>query len=138
MKEETLYALDKFGDALTRLREGVDSSKDDLDKDGVIQRFEFTFELLWKALKMRLEEDGVLCRTPRESLQEAFRVGMVGDEDILLNMLDDRNRTSHVYSRTESERIFQNIRDAYLPEMEKIRQSLAAPADTNGRRVTNL
>jgi nucleotidyltransferase substrate binding protein (TIGR01987 family) len=124
MKEEIRYALDRFGDALARLREGVGKCEDELDKDGVIQRFEFTFELSWKALKVILEDEGVPCTTPRESLKEAFRAGIVGDEEILLEMLSDRNKTSHLYNQDESERVFLRIREAYLPEFGKILQSL--------------
>lgn len=51
MNEELKHALSKFKDALGRLREGAAQARDELDKDGVIQRFEFTFELMWKALK---------------------------------------------------------------------------------------
>lgn len=65
MKEEIKYALNKFKDALSRLKEGAFQAKDELDKDGVIQRFEFTFELLWKSLKIFLGDEGIECRTPQ-------------------------------------------------------------------------
>lgn len=52
MKDVLEYSLKKLKDAYQRLEEGVKQAKDELDKDGVIQRFEFTFELLWKALKL--------------------------------------------------------------------------------------
>lgn len=124
MKDETRYALRRFGDALARLREGVSGAKDELDKDGVIQRFEFTFELLWKALKIVLEDEGVASRTPKECLRSAFKVGLIQDEEVFLDMLEDRNKTSHIYSKQESDRIFQRIRSDYLPLMEKVSRNL--------------
>lgn len=124
MKEEIEYALNKFNDAVCRLREGVLQAKDELDKDGVIQRFEFTFELLWKALKIFLEDEGIECRTPKECLKSAYRVGIIEDEEIFLDMLEDRNKTSHIYSKEESEEIFQRIKEKYLSEMEKILNKL--------------
>ncbi|MBI1870975.1 MAG: nucleotidyltransferase substrate binding protein [Chlamydiae bacterium] len=120
MKDELKYAISKFGKAVTRLKEGARRSRDDLDKDGVIQRFEFTFELLWKSLKMFLEDQGILCKTPKECLQASYRVQMIQDEQIFLNMLVDRNKTSHIYDNEESEKIFQKIRDSYIPVLDHV------------------
>ena len=53
-KSEVLVKIENFQRALNRLDEAVQRAKDDLDKDGVIQRFEFTIELLWKVLKVIL------------------------------------------------------------------------------------
>ena len=65
MKEEFEYSFEKLQEAFNRLNEGILSSKDELDKDGVIQRFEFTFELLWKTLKIYFESEGIICDTPK-------------------------------------------------------------------------
>lgn len=120
MNKEIKHALSKFEDALNRLNEGASQAKDELDKDGVIQRFEFTFELLWKALKIFLENEGMSGKTPKECLKSAFRVSVISDEEVFLNMLEDRNKTSHIYSKQESERIFQSIKDVYLPGMQRV------------------
>lgn len=124
MKEEVRYVLSKFNDAFSRLKEGALQAKDDLGKDGVIQRFEFTFELLWKSLKVFLEYEGIECRTPRECLKSAFRIGIIEDEEAFLDMLEDRNKTSHIYDKEESEKIFQRIRNDYIPRIEKILDKL--------------
>jgi nucleotidyltransferase substrate binding protein (TIGR01987 family) len=103
---------------------------DELDRDGVIQRFEFTFELLWKGLKMFLEEQGVTdSRSPRECLKAAFRIGVIEDEETFLDMLDDRNRTSHIYDKGEAERIFLKIKSAYLGAIEKLLARLKTSGD---------
>jgi nucleotidyltransferase substrate binding protein (TIGR01987 family) len=120
MKDETKIAIKKLSDAITTLECGVLEAKSELEKDGVIQRFEFTFELLWKAYKVILFEKGVKAKTPKDSLQEAFRVGYIEDEQAVLNMLDDRNLTSHIYSKKESEKIFQNIKQGHLPSLKKM------------------
>ena len=72
MLNELEYSLQMFSDALSRLKEGVANSRDELDKDGVIQRFEFTFELLWKTTIIFLEEQGIICRSPKDCLVDAF------------------------------------------------------------------
>jgi len=126
MKEEekVKYAIEKLKTALIRLREGAEEAEDELDKDGVIQRFEFTFELLWKALKIYLQYNGIEVRTPRNSLKEAFRINLFDDEEIFLDMLADRNLTSHIYDKETSEEIFDRIKAVYIPAIEKVLKKL--------------
>jgi nucleotidyltransferase substrate binding protein (TIGR01987 family) len=120
MKDVLEYSIKKLKDAYKKLDEGIKQAKDELDKDGVIQRFEFTFELLWKALKIYLEYQGIIVRTPRESFMEAFRINIINDEKIFLDMLEDRNNTSHIYDKKTSEKIFNRIKNIYAPEIAKI------------------
>ncbi len=128
---EVDHAIDKFKSALARLDEGIQSIREDdtkedlLKKDGVIQRFEFSFELLWKTLKIYLEDSkGVLCKAPTECLKEAFRLGLIMDEDAYARMLKDRNRTSHLYSKDQAEEIFHNIKTLHLPKMQLLLATL--------------
>jgi nucleotidyltransferase substrate binding protein (TIGR01987 family) len=100
--------------ALAALEEADRQAKTDLEIDGAIQRFEFTFELYWKLLKVYLEGEGVIVRTPRESLKEAFRLGIIEDESVGLQMLEDRNSTVHLYDKNLSRSIFENARNNYL------------------------
>lgn len=120
MKDVLEYSIKKLKDAYKKLDEGIKQAKDELDKDGVIQRFEFTFELLWKALKIYLEYQGIIVKTPRESFMEAFRINIINDEKIFLDMLEDRNNTSHIYDKKTSEKIFNRIKNIYTPEIAKI------------------
>jgi nucleotidyltransferase substrate binding protein (TIGR01987 family) len=73
MKSNVLLKISNFEKALNRLNEAVKRAKDDLDKDGVIQRFEFSIELLWKSLKAILNYLGIDCYSPRSCIKEAFR-----------------------------------------------------------------
>lgn len=120
MKEEVEHAARGFKNAFDRLKEGVLQAKDELDKDGVIQRFEFTFEILWKTLKIFLEYEGIICQSPRSCLKEAFRISLIEDEEIFLDMMEDRNRTSHIYDKETSEEIFQRIKTQYLINIESL------------------
>lgn len=125
MKKEIEYSIKKFTEALTKLEEGVLQATKELEKDGVIQRFEFTFELFWKCLKTVLEDKGIACKSPKDCLKEAFRMGIITDESAALNMLDDRNKMSHIYSKEESEKIFQRIKNIHVPHLKVILDSLA-------------
>jgi nucleotidyltransferase substrate binding protein (TIGR01987 family) len=114
MKDELKYSFSNLKNAAKRLEEGVKHADDQLDRDGVIQRFEFTFELLWKTLKLFLINEGIITRSPKETLREVFRYGLIKNETIFLDMLEDRNQTSHIYSEDSSTKIFERIEKKYL------------------------
>jgi len=120
MKNELKYSFIKLNEAVRRLNEGIKHTKDQLDRDGVIQRFEFTFELLWKTLKLFLLAEGINTNSPKEVFKETFRFGLLGDEKLFLDMLDDRNKTSHIYSEDVSKEIFDRIKKNYLTAIKKL------------------
>lgn len=124
MKENLKFAMQTLEDAFLRLKEGIEEAKEELEKDGVIQRFEFTFELLWKTLKIFLEYEGIDVKTPRDSLKEAFRITLISDSDVFLDMLKDRNITAHIYDKETSEEIFERIKSNYSPAIEKLIEKL--------------
>lgn len=103
-KEKTLKQLVS---AYKRLKEAVDLGKSaPLAVDGTVQRFEFCFELSWKTIKAFLEDDGVLCSSPKNCLQEAFQRNIIVDEDGWLSLLEARNLTVHVYDEKMSQKIY--------------------------------
>jgi nucleotidyltransferase substrate binding protein (TIGR01987 family) len=114
MRNEITYALSKLERSWIRLNDGVQNTCDQLDEDGVIKRFEFTFEVFWKTLKVFLRAKGLETKTPRDTLKEAFKLEWLDDESLFLNMLDDRNRTSHIYDEDESRKIYERISADYL------------------------
>ena len=119
-KVDVELRLGKLKKAFDRLKEASNRAIDDLDKDGVIQRFEFTIELLWKTIKAILEYNKLECFAPRDCMKKAFRNGIIDDDDIILDMLDDRNASLHIYNEHESEQIFTRIKNVYIQHIEKI------------------
>ena len=95
--EERLIDL---GNALERLNEAIEDSKNyklETLKDSVVHRFEFSLELSLKALKNYLNTQGVLeATTPKQTIKEAFAKGIIENAEIWIDMLDDRNLTSHI------------------------------------------
>jgi len=87
--------------------------------DATIQRFEFTFELGWKFLKDYFAEKGIILNYPKEIIQEAFAVGLINNESLWLQMLFDRNMTSHTYNEQLADEIYHRIKN-YVPEFKKI------------------
>ena len=94
---------------------------DELRRDGLIQRFEFTFELAWKSLKEYLEEQGLAdLTTPRQVLREAYAAELIDGEEAWLSMLDARNRTSHIYDEEVSRQIAARICAEYVPQLKAL------------------
>lgn len=114
--------LQKLKEASSRLNDLIESKeKTSYFEDAVIQRFEFTFELLWKTLKEVLEENLIqVNNTPREVFKAAFSAGYIQNEEIADLMLYDRNLTTHMYSQDIAHQIFKNIIEKYIDQINKI------------------
>jgi len=110
--------------ALTRLKEALqeDASKSTIIIDGVIQRFEFTFELAWKLMKFILNYQGIEALTPRSVIKEAFKAKLIQEGKEWIDMLEDRNKTSHIYDEKEAQRIYEKIKDNHLRLLENLKQ----------------
>jgi len=98
--------IDEFLKALSQLRKAVQRPKDEFIRDSVIQRFEFTYELAWKMLKLRLEAEGIDARTPRQTLQEALQAGFIEDGNAWSELQKNRNLTSHTYDESLAESVY--------------------------------
>lgn len=92
--------------------------------DATIQRFEFTFELAWKFLKDYFLEKGVQLNYPKEIIKEAFSVGMINNEKLWLQVLSDRNLTSHTYDEKLADDIYARIKN-YVPEIKKLLEKVS-------------
>ena len=101
------------------LEDGVEALNE-LEREGVIQRFEYTFELAWNTLKDRMDYDGVALATvtPRNVIREAFQARLIGDGEAWIDMLNDRNLMSHTYDSTRFEQVIRNIICRYLPILQ--------------------
>lgn len=110
--------------AFIRLKEAVLCAKTELEIDGVIQRFEFTFELSWKTMKTYLEEEGIESKSPRMAIKESYSFGLIKNEKVWLNMLSDRNLASHTYNKQIPKKIFARIKNLYTKEIEKLLKSI--------------
>ena len=95
-----------------RLAEAVAQPDSGLIRDATIQRFEFSFELVWKALKLYLERQGHECGGPRPTLKKAFAENLIptpDEADCWFQMLEDRNSTSHAYDEAVARVIYSRI-----------------------------
>ena len=107
--------LSDFEKALSRLQEGINAEiQQDILVDAVIQRFEFTFELSWKLMKFYLKFQGIECNSPRQTLKQAYQNGIIEEGDEWIDMLMDRNRTSHIYNEQAAFEIYNKIKSNYV------------------------
>ncbi|HSC19871.1 MAG TPA: nucleotidyltransferase substrate binding protein [Rhizomicrobium sp.] len=99
--------------ALERLDEALAVPADaPLAVDGTIQRFEFAFELCWKAIKalLQLENPAGDFATPRATIRAAYGAGWIKNEAAWLDLLDMRNATSHTYREALAQEVYGRIR----------------------------
>jgi nucleotidyltransferase substrate binding protein (TIGR01987 family) len=90
-------SIDALKAAYARYCEALILRKDELHRDGAIQRFEYTFELSWKALKRELAERGVETNSPRQVIRQAAAEGIIDSVESWFDFLEKRNLSSHVY-----------------------------------------
>ncbi|MCF6093276.1 nucleotidyltransferase substrate binding protein [Microaerobacter geothermalis] len=115
-----------YSKALSRLKESLERDEsDDIVLDAVIQRFEFTYELSWKLLKAYLSFNGIAeVRTLREAFKEAFAAGLLNEGNVWIDMLEDRNRTSHTYDEAEARAIYEKVKSEYYTILHHLKESI--------------
>lgn len=117
--------------ALERLKESlqIDITDELINEtiiDGVIQRFEFTFELAWKTIKAYLEYTGTYVEIlgTKGILKNAFEMGIIKDGDTWIEMLEDRNSSTHRYSYEMTRIEYNNIKNKYVKLFEDLKEKL--------------
>jgi nucleotidyltransferase substrate binding protein (TIGR01987 family) len=124
--------LQNFDRAFVLLRSGLESKElaafTDLEREGLIQRFEYTYELAWKTLKDYLEEGGVLVNpvTPRNVIKEAFAAKILADGQLWIDMMLDRNRLSHTYDFLTFTSVLEAVVKRYFPALDALHEWLLA------------
>ncbi len=78
-------------------------------RDAAIQRFEFSFELAWKAIQKALRRDGLDCASPRTCQKAAYRRGWISEEEPWQARLDDRNLTSRTYDDELARKVYARL-----------------------------
>lgn len=140
--------------AFKRLSRAIEVVKatpdDDLLQSGLVQTYEYTFELAWKTLKDYLEMEGFLLRSPRETIRQGFQGGYITNAEDWLQVLADRNLTVHIYDDEIIIRVLKDILNAassfsksfIMPSKEKkmpdFQWEKCGISDRDGRRVVDI
>ena len=95
------------------------------EQQGLIKAFEYTFELAWNTLRDLLRSQGnTTLLGSRDTLREAFRLGLIEAGESWMLMIQDRNLTSHSYNRATADAIAAQIINSYLPCFQQLSQRL--------------
>lgn len=112
--------------ALDRLKEALTEGDNDIVIDGVLHRFEFTFELAWKTIKDYMEYLGLIEKigSPREIIQSGYKQGIIKDGEKWIKMMLSRNTLSHIYDEKTSREIYEYIKNEYIKLFEELKLEL--------------
>ena len=116
-------ASGRFANIVDRKEEFYKEGYSDIYLDLVVKRFEFTYEMSWKCIKRYLDYIGIECHSPRDCFKEAFSQKIITDETIWIDMIEQRNLSSHVYDENEIKEILGKIGD-YKNAFQGLLQSL--------------
>lgn len=120
------YRFDNYKRAFLLIREAIETAEEreltQLEKEGVIQRFEYTWELAWKVMKDYLEYSGVILETttPRSVIRAAFSANIIEDGEGWMRALDARNRMAHTYDFKSFELVIAGIQTRYLALFDQL------------------
>jgi len=114
-----IQRFNNYCKALERLSDAVELSQErpltDLEKQGLIQAFEFTHELAWNVMKDFAAYQGSSeIHGSRDASREAFKQGLVNDGHVWMKMIESRNKTSHTYDEETAEEIVSDVINSYI------------------------
>ena len=102
-----------------------DEFLDDIIKEGLIQRFEYTHELAWNVMKDFLENSGNNnIYGSKDATREAFSAGLIENGDAWMDMIRSRNKTSHTYNEETADSIFLKIVNDYIIEFSSFHSKM--------------
>jgi nucleotidyltransferase substrate binding protein (TIGR01987 family) len=102
----------------------------ELEEQGLIQAFEYTHELAWKLLKEFLSEQGTQdMYGSKDATRAAFNLGLIENGEIWMDMIKDRNRTSHTYNKETAQEIAFNVTKKFFPLFIDLRTKMQALYD---------
>ena len=118
--------FNNFSRAFVLLRSALETRPleqfSDLEQEGIIKRFEYSYELAWKTMKDYLEENGVIITpvTPRNVIKEAFAAGMIDHGQVWIDMMLHRNLLAHTYDFSKFKEVLEAVANNYLAALSRI------------------
>ncbi len=95
---------------------------DEMIKEGLIQRFEYSHELAWKVMKDFAEYQGTTnISGSRDAIREALQMNLIQSGEVWMDMMLSRNKSSHTYNEATANEIYSKILSEYFPELIKFR-----------------
>lgn len=121
IKIRTDYKIDEAGSIVE------DKFLDDIIKEGLIQRFEYTHELAWNVMKDFLENAGnTNIFGSKDATREAFSAGLIHNGEVWMDMINSRNKTTHTYNQETADAIYNKIINQYYGEFTLFRSRMSS------------
>ncbi|MFA5880058.1 MAG: nucleotidyltransferase substrate binding protein [Candidatus Margulisiibacteriota bacterium] len=112
---------ENFKKAFLQLTEFIEKPElNKFEKQGLIQCFEYTFELSWKTMKDYLESQGYIVKSPRMAIQIAFQTQLISDGHVWIEALEKRNLMAHTYNESFTEESEHLICDSYYKMLQEL------------------
>ena len=125
--------LSNYNKALGHLEKAhAIENPDFVQKAGIIQLFEMSFELAWKLLKDFLEDQGFQdVKSPKAALKKAFEIDLIAHGHQWMQSLEDRNLTTHTYDEGKATQMVRLIDDKYYPILKELQDTMNQKANEN-------
>jgi len=92
-----------------------ETNLNDMEEQGIIQAFEYTYELAWNTIKDYLVYQGITeVIGSRDAFRIAFNRGLISDGSIWMSMIESRIKSSHTYNEEIAKEILKEIREQYF------------------------
>lgn len=129
-----IQRFEHFKQALAQLRDADSLAKSrllsKLEEQGMIQAFEYTFELAWNLLKDFLESRGVReLYGSQDVIRAAFQRNLLDDGNVWMTMIESRNLTNHTYDEAVAQRVITAIRNKYIRQFDALEQRMQSLRD---------
>jgi nucleotidyltransferase substrate binding protein (TIGR01987 family) len=112
--------IEDYQRATGQLAKALARPVDEFTRDAAIQRFKVAYELAWKMLKLRLEQEAVLASTPRQVLQAALQAGFISDGNAWTELQSNSNLTTHTYDEALAQRVYEFVQREGLALFEQL------------------
>lgn len=128
-RERFVQQVEHYERALARLLEVLEMSESAVVRDSIIKRFEFTFEMAWKAMYRWLRaKDVEIVEEPFEVIPRAFNAGLIDDDAGWTEVRKARNKTSHTYDEKKAIEVSALVRTMAVPLFRKLAERLRKEA----------
>lgn len=111
--------------ALNQLRKFIEKNElselSELEQQGLVKAFEYTFELAWNTLKDFMEYQGQTdIFGSRDTVRKSFQLGLIEEGETWMDMIASRNKTSHTYNEETAQEISRAVINNYYPLFIKL------------------
>jgi len=138
-----IKAVDKLSQSVKYIHENFNTEEsledevlDEMIKEGLIQRFEYTHELAWNVMKDYAEYQGNPdIGGSRDASREAFQLKLVTNGHLWMDMITSRNKTSHTYNEETANEIYNKILKEYYPAFIEFKDTMEEKRSGNQQNI---